>query len=110
MPPVEDDLRRIAEGFGELKGELRSQHQATMRAFDNIRDDMQRMEDSQKQAMQSMEERLNGKIDSLGGRVRTLEQKSEDAKVAAAKQGVAVSGITAALTYAAIEIIKRIPH
>lgn len=110
MPPAEDDLRRIAEGFGELKGELRIMHQQTMRSFDNIRDDMQRMEESQKQAMENMEERINGKIDSLGGRVRTLEQKSEDAKVSAAKQGVAVSGITAALTYAAIELLKRIPH
>lgn len=110
MPPVEDDLRRIAEGFGELKGELRIMHQQTMRSFDNIRDDMQRMEESQKKAMESMEERLNGKIDTLGGRVNKLESESKDQKVASAKQGVAVSGITAALTYAAIEIIKRIPH
>lgn len=110
MPPAEDDLRRIAEGFGELKGELRSQHQATMRAFDNIRDDMHRMEESQKQAMQNMEERLNGRIDSLGGRVKTLEQQSVDNKVTTAKQGVAVSGITALITYGMIELIKRIPH
>jgi hypothetical protein len=110
MPPAEDDLRRIAEGFGELKGELRIMHQQTMRSFDNIRDDMQRMEESQKQAMASMEERLNGKIDSLGGRVKTLEQQAGDQKVTNAKQGIMVSGLTAALTYGFIELIKRIPH
>lgn len=110
MPPVEDDLSRIAETLGEVKGKLDAQHMATMQAFVHIREDMHRMEKNQKDAMQNMETRLNDRIDSLGGRVKMLEEKSEEHKVASAKQGVVVSGITAGLTYAVIELLKRIPH
>lgn len=105
-----NDLKRIAEGFGELKGELRMMHQSTMRAFDEIRGDMHRMEENQRRSMEQMEGRLNNRMDGIDGRVETLEKKSESQAVETAKQSVFTGGVTAAITYGFIELIKRIGH
>jgi len=122
-------MASISHSLGQLSGELKVMHQSTMDAMGIIRQDLRRMEDSTKESMQHLENRLNDKIGSveestksgmqlletrtnekIGGvvkRVETLEKEEKDTIATKAKYGVFSGGAGAALTYGFIEILKR---
>lgn len=128
--PQSSEMASISHSLGQLSGELKVMHQSTMDAMGIIRQDLRRMEDSTKESMQHLENRLNDKIGSveestkagmqhlenrlnekIGGvvkRVETLEKEEKDTIATKAKHGVFAGGAGAALTWGIIEFIKRI--
>jgi DNA anti-recombination protein RmuC len=124
------EMSAVAHSIGQLAGEIKVMHQSTMDAINVIRQDLRRMEDSTKESMQHLENRLNDKIgsvedstkagmqhletrlnDKIGGvvkRVESLEHEEKDTIATKAKHGVFAGGAGAALTYGFIEILKRL--
>jgi len=107
-PKNTGDMAAVAHSIGQLSGEIKVMHQSTMDAINVIRQDLRRMEDSTKESMQHLENRLNDKIGGVVKRVETLEKEEKDTIATKAKHGVFAGGAGAALTYGFIEIIKRI--
>lgn len=97
----------VLESLGELKGELRTMHQSTLSAIANIRDDMRRMEEHNRQNMRDLEGRTDSKIKSVSDRVTTLETKANESTVSQAKQQVITGGLTSGAIVAVVEFIKR---
>lgn len=103
-----DQDKNLANSIGQLSGELRVMHQATMDAIKVIREDVRRMEDSTRENMQHLETRINDKIDGIGTRVLSLE--NEDKKIIEKVAGLSAigGGVGGALVSGILELIKRI--
>lgn len=123
-----NEMSAVAHSIGQLSGELKVMHQSTMDAISVIRQDLRRMEDSTKESMKHLENRLNDKIGSveestkagmqhletrvnekIGGvakRVETLEKEEKDTIATKAKHGVIAGTAGAALTWGFIELLK----
>ena len=123
------EMAAVAHSIGQLSGEIKVMHQSTMDAINVIRQDIRRIEDSTKEGMRHLENRLNDKIgsvedstksgiqhlenrlnDKIGGvvkRVENLEKEEKDTIATKAKHGIFAGTAGAALTWGFIEIIKR---
>lgn len=99
--------KSISASIGELTGEIRVMHQSTMDAIRVIREDLRRMEDSTRENMQHLENRIDSKIDKIGDRVSDLEAEDKKTIEKIAKHS-AVGGIGGALVAGIIELINRI--
>lgn len=103
-----DDLSSIAHAIGELSGQMKVQHASTLDAINVIRQDIRRVEESNKQSLEQLEKRVDGKFSSLGERVGKLETAEKDNIKSTTKTGVVVGGIASALTLGFIELLKRL--
>ncbi|MGV3581884.1 MAG: hypothetical protein ACO1N8_06230 [Methylophilus sp.] len=104
---MSEQEKTIAQSIGQLSGELRVMHQTTMDAMKVIREDLRRMEDSTKENMLQLENRLNGKIDGLGTRVKGLEDEDKKMIEKVSKLSAFGGGIGGALAAGFVELIKR---
>ncbi len=102
-----NDMTDIARSIGQLSGKLEIMHSSITDNFNVLRADMRRMEDSTKQSMEHLENRLNTKVDSLGNRVKILEAGEKKTIETTAKHSVMGAGIGAVLTYGLVELLKR---
>lgn len=102
-----NEMSDIAKSIGQLSGKLEMMHSSITDNFNVLRADMRRMEDSTKQSMDHLENRLNTKVDSLGSRVKVLEAGEKDTIKTTAKHSVMGAGIGAVLTYGLVELLKR---
>lgn len=101
------DMAEVARTIGSLTGKLEIMHSSITDNFNTLRQDMRRMEDSTKESMHHLENRLNTKVDSLGNRVKILEASEKETIKVTSKQGAVIAGISAALTFGMVELIKR---
>ena len=102
-----NDMTDIARSIGQLSGKLEIMHSSITDNFNVLRADMRRMEDSTKQSMEHLENRLNTKVDSLGNRVKILEAGEKKTIETTAKHGAIGGGIGVVLTYGLVELLKR---
>lgn len=103
-----NDMTELARSIGQLSGKLEIMHSSITENFNVLRSDMRRMEESTKQSMEHLENRLNAKVDSLGSRVKILEEGEKSTIKLTSKQGVTIAGLTTALTLGAVELLKHI--
>jgi hypothetical protein len=103
-----NDMAEVARSIGQLSGKLEIMHSSITDNFNVLRADMRRMEDSTKQSMEHLENRLNTKVDSLGTRVKVLEVAEKGNIKTMAIHGVTIAGISTALTLGAVELLKHL--
>lgn len=103
-----NDMADIARSIGQLTGKLEVMHSSITDNFNVLRADMRRMEDSTKQSMEHLENRLNTKVDSVVKRVSVLEESEKGNIKTTAIHGVTIAGISTALTLGAVELLKHI--
>lgn len=103
-----NDMAEVARSIGQLSGKLEIMHSSITDNFNVLRADMRRMEDSTKQSMEHLENRLNAKVDSLGTRVKVLEVAEKGNIKTTAIHGVTIAGISTALTLGAVELLKHL--
>ena len=103
-----NDMAEVARSIGQLSGKLEIMHSSITDNFNVLRADMRRMEDSTKQSMEHLENRLNTKVDSLGTRVKVLEVAEKGNIKTMAIYGVTIAGISTALTLGAVELLKHL--
>ncbi|MDO9233060.1 MAG: hypothetical protein Q7U15_06105 [Methylotenera sp.] len=91
-----------------ISTQITMMNQNIMENFKNIREDIKSMEAANRANLESLEGRLNKRIDSTNKRVETLEKEEKDTIATKAKHGVFAGGAGAVLTYGFLELIKRL--
>lgn len=92
--------------MGQLSGEVRAMHAGLTARVQDIKMDIARLENSQNERMQRIEDGLGKRIDGLGTRVTALESEDKRMIEKVAKFGAAGGGIGGILAAAAIELVK----
>ena len=109
----------VAHQLGLLTGTMREMHTGMTMRLDDIRTDMQRLENSQRTGMEAIEQRLTHRIDGLErnigrridgleNRVGKLEEEDKNFLKVSSKAGGVSGGVTAAIVSGGLEIIKQV--
>lgn len=101
---------QIMHSIGELVGTVKLMHEGLTARISDIKADIQRLEASQKADMNRVEDAMNKRIDGVATRVANLEAEDKRLIEKVGKLSVLGGGVTAFLTAAAIEMIKRAAH
>lgn len=103
-----NEMAGIAHSIGKLSGELSVMHKSITDSISVLRADMHRMQTENRENMENLEERVNKKIDSVGNRVKSLEDEDKKLIEKVAKLSVWGGGVSGALAAGIVELIKRL--
>lgn len=103
-----DELTKPEATLAVISTQLNMMNQNIMENFKNIRDDIRRMEDSNKVSMEHLEARLNKRIDSTNKRIEVLEDGEKDTIATQAKHAVGYSLGGGVFASVILEMIKKI--
>lgn len=115
-----DTNAQIMHSLGQLTGAVQEMNRGLTARIEDIRADIRRSEEAQKERIDRVEDSLGERIgnledsvgkriDGLGTRVTNLEAEDKRLIEKTAKLSALGGGIGGALAAAAVEIIKRIP-
>lgn len=113
------DMAQVLHGLGKLTGAVESMHQSMTLRMNEIRQDMQRMEQAQGDRMNRMEAHVSDQLTavrqefkdgmaSMGSRVAKLEEEDKRTIAQVARLSAGGGGIGGALVVAAVELAKRV--
>ena len=112
------DTAQIMHSLGQLTGAVHALQQGLTARIEDIRSDIRRIEETQNERLERVENNLvdqigqlrvdvNNRIDGLGKRVTTLEAEDKRLIEKTAKLSALGGGVGGALAAAAVELIKR---
>jgi len=114
-----NETSTIMHALGQLTGEVRTMHDANGKRFDDLKQDIQRLEKSINERISRVEnsftqqlrdqgEQIGKRIDSIGNRVTSLE--NEDKRLIEKVSRVSAIGgsISGGLIAGAIELMKHV--
>lgn len=112
------DMQQVMRGLGELTGAVKAMHAGTTARIDDIRRDIQRLEQSTNDRVTRTEaalsaqikeqgEALSKRMDSQGKRIEVLEAEDKRLIEKTAKLSAAGGAVGGMLAAAFVELLKR---
>lgn len=91
-----------------ISKQLTMMHDSVNTNFQNIRDDIRRMDEKHREDMADLETRMGKRIDSTNERLKVVETQQQSNSNSIVRNTTITAGIAALLTMTFTEIIKRI--
>ncbi|PPC91872.1 MAG: hypothetical protein CTY34_02020 [Methylobacter sp.] len=102
-----NDMGKILEAVGELRGELKVIHQSIAESMRIIREDLRAYKSESNQRIESLEDRVNSRFDKVDDRLKGLEDEDKKTIEKVARLGVVGGGAAGAMVTGLIEVLKR---
>ena len=116
--PANGDMQQVMRSIGELTGAVKAMHEGTTARIEDIRRDIQRLEQSTNDRVTRTEaalsaqikeqgEALSKRMDSQGKRIEVLEAEDKRLIEKTAKLSAAGGAVGGMLAAAFVELLKR---